>query len=197
MKSTVVLVGGLMLLAASANANAQSAFSFADIPIAKEPTIEVDLGPEMLQMLSEATKGETGEPGIVLEGITHVRFRMYEEIDEDMQDVLRFVDSTATRLQADGWQAVVRIRDGTDLIRVYMKPGTGGKLAGVAFMMTSGDGNDGTGEAMFINVDGAFQPAQLGHLAQLHGVTGAAGVLGVIPGANGGGAAEDSEAEDD
>jgi hypothetical protein len=195
MKGRAVLFGGLMLLAASANA--QNAFSFADIPIAKEPTIEVDLGPEMLQMLGEATKGETGEPGVVLEGITHVRFRMYEEIDEDMQDVLRFVDSTATRLQADGWQAVVRIRDGTDLIRVYMKPGTGGKLAGVAFMMTSGDGSDGSGEAMFINVDGAFQPAQLGHLASINGVTGAIGVLGIIPGADGGDAEESSEVEED
>src|SRR5688572_1399950 len=191
MKGKAVLFGGLMLLAASVNA--QDAFSFADIPIDKEPTIEVDLGPQMLQMLGEASKGEPGEPGIALDGITNVRFRMYEEIDDDMQEVLRFVDATATRLQADGWQAVVRIRDGSDLIRVYMKPGTGGNLAGVTFMMTSGDGSDGSGEAMFINVAGAFQPAQLGQLASINGITGAVGVLGIIPGADGSGAEEGPE----
>ena len=184
MKGRAVLFGALMLLTASAGA--QDAFSFADIPIDKEPTIEVDLGPEMLQMLGEATKGEDPEASLALSGITNVRFRMYEEIDDEMQDVLRFVDATATRLQATGWQAVVRIRDGTDLIRVYMKPGTGGNLAGVAFMMTSGDGSEGGGEAMFINVTGAFQPAQLGALASINGVAGAVGVLGIIPGANGG-----------
>ena len=191
MNGRAVLFGGLMLLAASANA--QSVFSFDDIPIDQEPTIEVDLGPEMLKLLGEASKGEAGQPGGVLDGITNVRFRMYEEIDDDMQDVLRFVDATATRLQADGWQAVVRIRDGTDLIRVYMKPGIGGNLAGVAFMMTSGDGSDGSGEAMFINVDGAFQPAQLGQLASINGITGAVGVLGIIPGADGGDVEESSE----
>jgi hypothetical protein len=147
----------------------------------------------MLQMLGEASKGEPGEPGIALDGITNVRFRMYEEIDDDMQEVLRFVDATATRLQADGWQSVVRIRDGSDLIRVYMKPGTGGNLAGVTFMMTSGDGSDGSGEAMFINVAGAFQPAQLGQLASINGITGAVGVLGIIPGADGGGAEKGPE----
>ena len=184
MKGMAVLFGGLMLLASSANA--QEAFSFADIPIEKEPTIEVDLGPEMLRILGDAAKAEDPQAGLALEGVTNVRFRMYEEIDEDMQDVLRFVDATAARLQADGWQAVVRIRDGTDLIRVYMKPGTAGKLAGVAFMMTSGDGSAGSGEAMFINVAGAFEPAQLGHLASINGITGAVGVLGIIPGADGG-----------
>jgi hypothetical protein len=194
MKGRAVLFGGLMLLAASANA--QDAFSFADIPIDKEPTIEVDLGPEMLQMLGEAAKGEDPEAGLALSGITNVRFRMYEEIDDEMQDVLRFVDATATRLQATGWQAVVRIRDDTDLIRVYMKPGTGGKLAGVAFMMTSGDGSEGGGEAMFINVTGAFQPAQLGQLASINGVAGAVGVLGIIPGANGGTAEGAGNGED-
>ena len=191
MKGRAVLFGGLMLLAASASA--QDAFSFADIPIDKEPTIEVDLGPEMLRILGDAAKAEDPQAGLALEGVTSVRFRMYEEIDEDMQDVLRFVDATATRLQADGWSAVVRIRDGSDLIRVYMKPGTAGKLAGVAFMMTSGDGSDGSGEAMFINVAGAFEPSQLGRLASINGITGAVGVLGIIPGADGGDEEDEQE----
>jgi hypothetical protein len=184
MNGRAVLFGCLIVFAASANA--QEALSFDDIPIDKEPTIEVDLGPEMMKFFSEATKGETGEPGLPIEGVTSVRLRMYEGIDEDMQDVLRFVDATATRLQANGWHAVVRIRDGSDHIRVYMKPETGGRLAGVTFMMTSGDGSDGSGEAMFINVAGAFEPDQLGRLASLDGVSGAVGVLGIIPGADGG-----------
>jgi hypothetical protein len=186
MKGRAVLFGALMLLAASAKA--QDMLSFDDVPIAKEATIEVDLGPEMLQFLGEAAKGEAGQPGIGLAGLTNVRVRIYEDIDEDMQDVLRYVDATATRLQRDGWHAVVRIRDGDEQIRVYMKPGTGGKLAGVTVMMTDvggdeDDESDGSGgEAMFINVAGAFQPAQLGQIASNVGV---AGMLNLVPGADG------------
>ena len=188
MKGRAVLFGGLMLTASS---YAQDVLSFDDIPIDNEPTIEVDLGPEMLTLLGEAAKGD-GNAGPTLEGVTNVRVRVYEDIDEDMQEVLSFVEATATRLVADGWHAVVRIRDGNEQIRVYMKPGTGGKLAGVTFMMTAGDGgsrnsdsSDSSGEAMFLNVSGAFEPAQLGQLAAINGITGVVGVLGIVPGAEG------------
>jgi hypothetical protein len=175
-----------MLLFAT-SASAQNVFSFDDIPIENEPTIEVDLGPEMLNLLGEASKNEGGEAGVALEGVTNVRVRMYEDIDADMREVLSFVDATARRLDADGWHAVVRIRDGNEQIRVYMKPDTGGKLAGVTFMMTAGDGDGGGGEAMFINVAGAFHPAQLGQLAAIGGMAGGViGVLGIVPGAAGG-----------
>jgi hypothetical protein len=202
MTSRAVLYGGLMLLFAT-SASAQNVFSFDDIPIENEPTIEVDLGPEMLNLLGEASKNEGGEAGVALEGVTNVRVRMYEDIDGDMQVVLRFVDATARRLDADGWHAVVRIRDGNEQIRVYMKPDTGGKLAGVTFMMTDGDvdgdgGGSGSGEAMFINVAGAFHPAQLGQLAAIGGMGGGVlGVLGIVPGADWGDGEESPETEQD
>jgi hypothetical protein len=195
MKGRWLLFGGLMLLAA--NANAQGAFSFDDIPIANEPTVEVDLGPEMLSLFGEATKGQAGQAAVALEGVTNVRVRIYEDITADMQDVLRFVDATATRLEGDGWHGVVRIREGDEQIRIYMKPGTGGLLAGVTLMMTDGggDGDDegGGGEAMFINVAGAFEPMQLGRIASTVGV---AGPLGMVTGLTGVGEAPAKGAQD-
>jgi hypothetical protein len=189
MKGRAVLFSGLMLLASSSYA--QDVLSFDDIPIENEPTIEVNLGPEMLTLLDEAARAESGAAGPSLEGVTNVRVRMYEDIDDDMSDVLSFVDATGRRLEAAGWHAVVRIRDGNEQIRVYMKPDTAGKLAGVTFMMTAGDvdgdgGSSGNGEAMFINVTGAFEPAKLGQLAAINGITGVVGVLGIVPGADAG-----------
>ena len=127
MKGRAVLFGGLMLVTASASA--QGVFSFDDIPLEGEPTVEVNMGPEMIALFGEASKGVPGGPG-PLDGITNVRVLVYEDIAEDMQAVLKFVDSTATKLEGDGWHAVVRVRDEGEQVRVYMKPGAGGDARG-------------------------------------------------------------------
>ena len=177
MRGRAVLFGALM--AVTATAGAQGIFSFDDVPIASEPTIEVNMGPEMLSLFGEAAKGAAGEAANALEGVTNVRVLVYEDIAEDMQDVIRFVDATATKLEGDGWHAVVRIREEGEQVRVYMKPGTGGTLAGVTVMLTDSGGDGGGREAMFINVAGAIQPAQLGQIASTVGMN---GVFSGMPG---------------
>jgi hypothetical protein len=180
MKGKVVLFGGLMLVAASAGA--QGVFSFDNIPLKGEPSVEVNLGPEMMAFLGPAAKGASGVPG-ALDGVTNVRVLVYENLSEDMQGVLRYVESTGTKLEGEGWHAVVRVREEGEQVRVYMKPGTDGTLAGVTVMVTE-DGNvgegddddDGGGEAIFLNVAGKIRPEDLGKIAS--GI----GVNGVFPG---------------
>ena len=179
MKGKAALFGGLMLVAASASA--QGVFSFADIPLKGEPTVEVNLDEAMLKLLGGAAQSAapTG-----LEGVTNVRVLVYEDIVEDMQGVLRFVESTGTKLEGDGWRAVVRVREEGEQVRIYMKPGADGTLSGITVMITEsggGDGDDGGGggEAVFVNVAGKIQPEQLGQLASGIGVN---GVLNGLPG---------------
>ena len=176
MHSRAVLFGGLMLLGASASASAQGVFSFDSIPLAGEPTVEVNMGPEMISLVAGAARGPGGAPGVgPLDGITNVRVLVYENIDEDMQDVMRFVETTGTKLEGDGWHAVVRVRDGSEQVRVYMKPGAGGTLAGVTVMVTDSSGEGevaGGGEAVFLNIAGTIQPAQLGQIASTIGING-------------------------
>ena len=169
MKGRAVLFGGLMLV--TAGAGAQGVFSFDDIPLEGEPNVEVNMGPEMIALFGEASKGVPGGPG-ALDGITNVRVLVYEDIAEDMQAVLKFVDSTATKLEGDGWHAVVRVRDEGEQVRVYMKPGTGGTLAGVTVMVTESGAVGRGGEAVFLNIAGTIQPAQLGQIAAGIGMNG-------------------------
>jgi hypothetical protein len=177
MSVRAVLFGGLMLVAASANA--QGVFSFDDVPLDGEPTVEVNMGPEMLNLLAGATQ-VPGAPGAgALDGITNVRVLVYENIDESMQEVLSFVDSTASRLDADGWHAVVRVREEGEQVRVYMKPGANGTLAGITVMVTDSSSR----EAVFLNVAGAIQPAQLGQIASTIGMN---GMFNGVPGFSGG-----------
>ena len=194
MNGRAVLFGGLMLVAASANA--QGVFTFDDIPIAGEPNVEVDMNQEMIKLLAPVAQGAAGQAASALDGVTNIRVLVYENIAGDMEDVLRFVESTGTRLEGDGWHAVVRVREEGEQVRVYMKPGTDGTLAGITVMVTEAgddvvvdDGgqvrvrvvgeNDG-GEAIFINVAGAIRPEQLGRLASDIGMDGAfEGIPGV------------------
>ena len=181
MKGRVVLFGALMLVAATANA--QGVFSFAGIPLDKEPTVEVNMDQEMLKLFAGATQTAPGVPS-GLDGLTNVHVLVYEDLAEDMEGVLRFVESTGTTLEGDGWRAVVRVREEGEQVRVYMKPGTDGTLAGVTVMVTEAGGGDddggGGGEAIFINVAGAIRPEQLGRLASDIGMNRAfAGVPGV------------------
>jgi hypothetical protein len=175
MKGRAVLFGGLMLVVASASA--QGVVSFEDIPLEREPTVEVNMGPEMLILFGEAAK-VPGGPG-ALDGITNVRVLVYEDLAEDLQNVLRFVDSTGTKLEGDGWHAVVRVRDGDEQVRVYMKPGAGGTLSGVTVMVTDSGGDGGAGEVVFLNVAGTIQPAQLGQIASMSGRN---GIFNGVPG---------------
>jgi len=182
MKGKAALFGGLMLVTASASASAQGVFSFQGIPLKQEPSVEVTLDGPMIKLLTAASQNGVNPTG--LEGVENVRVLVYEDIKEDMQGVLRFVESTGTKLEGDGWAAVVRVREDDEQVRVYMKPGTDGTLAGVTVMITesggSGDDNDGGGgEAVFVNVSGKIQPAQLGMLASGIGVN---GVLNGLPG---------------
>jgi hypothetical protein len=180
---SALLLGGL--LAAASSASAQGDFLFGEIPgLDAEPTVEIDLNPVMMGLISEAAKGAEGEAAAALAGITNVRVRVYEGISDDIQDVLKFVDDTSTRLERDGWHTVVRVREGGEHVRIFMRPGTDATISGLTVMVADSGGSD---EAVFINVAGTIQPAQLGRIA---GAIGMDGMFDMVPGLAAQGAAQ-------
>ena len=164
-----VWLGGLL---AAATASAQGDFLFGQIPgITKEPTVQVDLNEAMIKLFAGAASGQDAQAAAALNGITNLRVRVYENISSEIPDVMKFVNETTTKLEGDGWNSIVRVNDGDEQVRVFVKPGVNSTIAGLTVMVTDG-GNDGDidgdgvgGEAVFINVSGVIQPAQLGALA--------------------------------
>jgi hypothetical protein len=77
--------------------------------------------------------------------------------------VSQFIEDASRKLEGDGWQRTVYVRDGTDRVRIYMKPGdpqaAKPEIAGFVVMVV--DDSD----AVFINVAGPVDPEQLGRLA--------------------------------
>lgn len=174
---TAWVLGGWL---AAANASAQGDFLFDEIPgIDAEPSVQIDLNPELMGFFTEAAKGAQGEAAAALDGITNVRVRVYEGIGSNIDDLVKFVDDTTTRLERDGWHSVVRVSEGGERVRIYMKPGRDGMISGLTVMVTdNGAGN----EAVFINVAGEIEPARLGRIAASIGMDGMFDMIPAVAG---------------
>jgi hypothetical protein len=187
MERTTVIIGAA-LFAATTTASAQGYFSFGEIPgVDRAPTVQIDLNPTMLAFVNAAAKGagtlsdDAAAAAAALEGVTNVRVYVYEHIGNDLPAVMKFVADSSAALERDGWQRVVRVNEDGEQVHVYMKPSTdaaapAGSLAGLTVMVTDEGAGD---EAVFINVAGTIEPAQLGRIA---GSIGMNGVFNGVPG---------------
>jgi hypothetical protein len=177
---STLLVGGLLAVGNGANAQA-GYFAFDEIPgIDSEPSVEIDLGPEMMRFFGEATKGAQAPTG--LEGITNVRVRVYQGVTQGGEtEVLKFIDDTSRTLERDGWRSVVRVNEDGERVRIFMKIAASGanegSIEGLTVMVVDTGGDN---EAVFINVAGAIKPEQLGRVASRFGME---DVFGRVPGA--------------
>jgi hypothetical protein len=171
------------LLACGSAANAQGYFSFDDIAgLDSEPTVEIDLGPDMLRFFGEAAK-ESVQDTSGLEGITNVRVRVYEGIGGSETELLKFVDDTSRTLESAGWSSVIRVNEDGERVRIFMKPAAAGAnqggIEGITLMVVDTGGGD---EAVFINISGSIQPEQLGRIASGIGMDGMFDMMPAFPG---------------
>ena len=171
MKSRAALwIGGLL---AAATASAQGDFPFGEIPgLTKEPSVQIDLNPEMMKIFGGAANGVDPQAAAALEGVTNIRVRVYEDIGDEIQDLVKFVNDTTARLEREGWNSIVRVNDGDEQVRVYVKPGADATLSGLTVMVSDAGGDGGGGEFVFINVAGVIHPEQLGSIAGSMGMYG-------------------------
>lgn len=176
-----LVVGGL--LAFSSSTHAQGYFPFDDIPGLEdsEPTVQIDLDPELMKLFGSAAKGADEEVASVFAGITNVRVRVYEDIaDGATAGLLKFVEDTSRTLERDGWKSVVRVNEDGERVRIYMKLAAGGasagKIEGITLMVVDTGGGS---EAVFINVAGDIEPERLGRIASGIGMN---GMFDMVPG---------------
>ena len=176
------VAGGL--LAFSGSTHAQGYFPFDEIPgLDSEPTVQIDLDPELMNMFGTAAKGAQGEVASALAGITNVRVRVYEGITDGRQeDLLQFVEDTSRTLERGGWKSVVRVTEDGERVRIFVKLAAGGANAGTfegvtLMVVDTGAGN----EAVFINIAGTIRPEQLGRVASQVGMNGMFDMMPGIP----------------
>lgn len=161
-KNSVLVVAAL----ASTAVLAQGSFDFSRIPgLPAEPSVQIDLPAGMIDFVTQSLRDTDPGAAETLAGIRNVRVLVYEDLDET-GPVLETIDEASRMLEDEGWQRMVYINDGDDKVRLYVRLGDGA-LTGMTVMVL-----DGGGEAVFVNVDGAIDPATLGQLASSFGVGG-------------------------
>lgn len=170
-------VAALTAWACSAGALAQGNFDFGNIPgVPDQPNVQIDLDGPLLDFVVTAAAQGDPEAAKVLEGLEGIRVRVYEEL-RDTVAVNAFVEDTSRALEGDGWQRVVYVQDGGEKVRVYARM-EGQQMSGMTVLVV-----DAT-DAVFINIDGRIDPAQLGRIAAAMGMTDVLGPLGAGAGAS-------------
>lgn len=167
-----MIIATCAAVAFSGSAAAEEFFDFGRIPgVADEPNVEVDLNAALLAFVTEAAKTSDANVADAISGLDNVRVRVYEDL-KDPAAVGAFVDDSSKRLERAGWQRTVYVADEDDKVRVYVKM-KDRHVSGMTVMVTDED------EAVFMNISGEIDPAQLGRLARVMGVGDVFGDAGI------------------
>jgi Domain of unknown function (DUF4252) len=159
---TRIVPAALIAMGVSTSAIGQDYFEFDGIPGVDSPTVEIDLNAAMLAFLNEAAKAQGGDASLAIDGLDGIRVRVYEDI-EDAAALAAFIEDSSGALERNGWQRAVYVTAATDKVRIYVKM-TEQQVSGMTVMVVDDM------EAVFINIAGTIDPAQLGRLAGAMGV---------------------------
>lgn len=128
------------------------------IPTEAETSIEVFLKAPLLRMVSAATRGDEPELAEMIDGISLIRVQGFSVEAENLARCREEIAALAAGMEESGWERVARIREGDELIHVYLK--TNGEGVDGLMMM----GFEEPDEAIFVNIVGDIDPAQIGRL---------------------------------
>lgn len=134
--------------------------------------LALSLGPSVLQFVAGQLDDDP-ETQALLRGLDGVRLRIYE-IDGDSARVAARIDRMSHRLQSDGWEPVVQVREGCEQTHMLIRT-VDQRMRGITVLAS-----DGEAEAVVINLMGELQPRQFANVMIALDV-GAAGVQDVPP----------------
>jgi hypothetical protein len=127
-----------------------------------EASIEVILKGSILNLVVQATRNEDPELSDMISKLQFIHVQAFP-LDEMDIDVLEDkIADVAKKLDKDGWEVVVRVRDKEEdkQVYIYILPTQSDQIISGLVVMVVGDDD----EAVFINVVGDLDPAQIGKL---------------------------------
>lgn len=127
----------------------------------KEPSIIVNIKGALLNLVAEASRYEDPELADLLGKLKSVQVRGYDLRWADFEEVQRRTAAYTKRLESQGWDTVVRVRDDEEDVNIHVRIHEG-SIAGMIVMVISPDEDD----TVFVNIVGEIDPEQIGRLGR-------------------------------
>ena len=123
-----------------------------------EPKITINLGGTMLGFVGMMASAESPETSELISKLKGIRVQIYE-MNEDAAAARNQFVQTKSGLKSSGWKPVVQINEDDEQVLVYMKM-VDGNMEGMTVMVVDEE------EAVFVNIIGQLNPAELGRVME-------------------------------
>ncbi len=132
-----------------------------------ETTVEVFLKGPLLALAREAVKHDEPELAAVLDGIKLIRVNVFPLDRDKGEGVARKARELGAKLEKQGWDIAVRVREEDEEVYVYLLPGKSDEdIEGLVVMVVEDD------QATFVNIVGHIDPAQIGRIGRSFNIDG-------------------------
>ncbi len=129
------------------------------------PKVEVTLSGVLLQFFAVALEEEDADLAQTLGKLASIRVSVFDLEEHSAKQARQEADRIASKLTADAWERTVLVRDEESTVHMFIKTANDA-IAGMTVMVV-----EPSSEAVFINIVGEIDPAQLGRVASKFGVS--------------------------
>lgn len=119
-----------------------------------EPKITINLGGTMLNFVGMMSSSESPETSEMISKLKGIRVQIYT-LDENTDAARDQFGETKSSLKSSGWEPIVQVNEDDEQVLVYMKM-IEGHMEGMTVMVVDEE------EAVFVNIIGQLNPAELG-----------------------------------
>lgn len=126
-----------------------------------EPKVEINLGSGLISMVSTFARHDDPEVAQLLNKLENVKVRVYNLNNQSVDHAFKSVDSVTKMLRKDKWEPIVSVNEEGEKVRIFTKL-TNEVIDGLVVMAV----NAHSGEAVFINIVGEINPAEISKVTQ-------------------------------
>jgi hypothetical protein len=123
-----------------------------------EPKMTINLGGTMLNFVGMMSSSESPETSELISKLKGIRVQIYS-MDENADAAKSQFSQVKGELKTSGWEPIVQINEDNEQVLVYMK-NVKGNMEGMTVMVVDDE------EAVFVNIIGQLNPAELGKVME-------------------------------
>lgn len=123
-----------------------------------EPSVQISVGESLLGLVGSLSASEDPETAELFKRLNGVRVNVFET-ESMAEGAVDLIQDISSKLSDRGWESVVTVNSQDEQVRIFMKINED-RIDGITVMAVEEN------EAVFVNVIGDINPAQLGKVME-------------------------------